>query len=214
MLAVDNGYSPCPFLGQQVQHKNLVTVVRVRSNRVFYQSPSTSELPQHRGHPKWYGERFDLKDETTFHHPDETWQTLITTCQGRLLSVTVKAWCQMLMRGTKDYSMHLHPFTLLQIHVTDANGKQVFRPMWLIVIGQRRGELTPLDSYQTYRQRFDLEHFFRFGKQRLLMTAYSTPDVQHEENWVKNYAVGLHSTVERVGGVALLPVKLAWQPVN
>ena len=30
-----------------------------------------------------------------------------------------------------------------------------------------------------------MEHFFRFGKQKLLMTAYSTPDVDHEENWLK-----------------------------
>ncbi len=81
--------------------------------------------------------------------------------------------------------MHRHPFTLLQIQVTDTDGKLVFRPMWLIVIGQRRGELTVFDSYQAYRQRFDLEHFLRFGKQRLLMTAHSTPDVQHEENWIQ-----------------------------
>jgi hypothetical protein len=30
-----------------------------------------------------------------------------------------------------------------------------------------------------------MEHFFRFGKQKLLMTAYSTSDVDHEENWFK-----------------------------
>ena len=81
--------------------------------------------------------------------------------------------------------MHQKPFTLLQIQVTDTDGKLVFRPMGLIVIGQRRAELTPLDSYHAYRQRFDLEHFLPFGKQRLLMTAYQTPDVQHEENWVQ-----------------------------
>jgi hypothetical protein len=28
-----------------------------------------------------------------------------------------------------------------------------------------------------------VEHFFRFGKQRLLMASYQTPEVQHEENW-------------------------------
>ncbi len=81
--------------------------------------------------------------------------------------------------------MHQQPFTLLQIQVTETDGKLVCRPMWLIVIGQRRGELTPLISYQAYRQRFDIEHFLRFGKQRLLMTAFQTPDVQHEENWVR-----------------------------
>ena len=37
----------------------------------------------------------------------------------------------------------------------------------------------------TYRQRYDMEHLFRFGKQRLLMTSYLTPDVHHEENWFK-----------------------------
>lgn len=91
----------------------------------------------------------------------------------------------MLMRGTKAHPMHRQPFTLLQIQVTDTDGKLVFHPMWLIVTGQRRGELTPLDSYQAYQQRFDLEHFLRFGKQRLLMSAFQTPNVQHEENWVQ-----------------------------
>ena len=57
--------------------------------------------------------------------------------------------------------------------------------MWLIVIGSRRDELSLQDCYDSYRQRYDMEHLFRFGKQKLLMTAYSTPDVNHEENWFK-----------------------------
>ncbi len=63
-LVVDNGYSQRAFLQQQTQHENLVSVVRVRSNQVFYQSPPVKVLSQHRGHPQWYGERFDLKDDT------------------------------------------------------------------------------------------------------------------------------------------------------
>ena len=81
--------------------------------------------------------------------------------------------------------MHLHPFTLLQIRVTDEQGKQVWRPMWLIVIGQRRQQLTAEESWQAYRQRYDLEHFLRFGKQKLLMTAFQTPEVEREENWIQ-----------------------------
>ncbi len=30
-----------------------------------------------------------------------------------------------------------------------------------------------------------MEHLFRFGKQKLLMTSYLTPEVKHEENWFK-----------------------------
>ena len=75
----------------------------------------------------------------------------------------------MLMRGTKEYKLHNYPFTLLQITLTDQAGNLVGKPMWLIAIGDRRNELSLLDIYQSYRQRYDLEHFFRFGKQRLLM---------------------------------------------
>ncbi len=64
-------------------------------------------------------------------------------------------------------------------------GQQVWPPMWLIAIGSRRHQLTCLDIYQSYRQRFDLEHLWRFGKQRLLMAAFQTPEVKHEENWVQ-----------------------------
>ena len=35
---------------------------------------------------------------------------------------------------------------------------------------------------ETFLQRFDIEHFFRFGKQRLLLTAAQTPNVETEEN--------------------------------
>ncbi len=185
VLVVDSSYSARPFLCVQGKHENLVTVVRLRSNRVFYQFPSLCEWPRRRGHPKWYGERFDLKDTTTWHQPDEMEQTTLTTYRGKVLTVSVKAWKRMLMRGTKDCPMHLHPFTLIQIQVTDEEGKAVWRPMWLSMFGQRRHLLTPEEGWKAYRQRYDLEHFLRFSKQKLLMTAFQTPEVGHEENWVQ-----------------------------
>ena len=81
--------------------------------------------------------------------------------------------------------MHLHPFTLIQIQVTDEMGKTVWKPMWLSVFGQRRHQLTGAQSWQAYRQRYDLEHFNRFGKQKLLMNSFQTPEVEREENWVQ-----------------------------
>ena len=90
----------------------------------------------------------------------------------------------LLMRGTREYPMHNHPFTLVRIDVTDAKGKPVFsRPMWLTVIGENRDQLCLRDVFKAYRQRYDVEHFFRFGKQRLLTTAYQTSDVERSENW-------------------------------
>jgi hypothetical protein len=81
--------------------------------------------------------------------------------------------------------MYRHPFTLIRVHVTDDAGNSVWKPMWLIVIGEQRGEISPTVAYQSYKQRFDIEHMLRFSKQRLLMTEFQTPDIKHEENWIQ-----------------------------
>ena len=79
----------------------------------------------------------------------------------------------------------LHPpFTLVRIVRYDKKGNQLFKkPLWLIVMGDRRDELTLTHIYQAYTARFDIEHFFRFGKQKLLMVAFQTPEVKREENF-------------------------------
>ncbi len=186
VLVADSYYCQRQFLDGFSGQSNLVLITRARSNRVFYRQPLTKQgITSGRGHRRWYGDRFDLKDQTTWHQADETAQTTFTTRRGRRLKLTISGWDQMLMRGTKDYPMHQHPFTLLQVRVTDETGKQLWHPMWLIAMGQRRDELTVIDYYQAYRQRFDIEHMLRFCKHRLLMGSSQTPDVEHEENWVQ-----------------------------
>ena len=51
------------------------------------------------------------------------------------------------------------------------------------MIGKERDKLSLKDIYESYTQRYDIEHFFRCGKQRLLLDRYQTPDVAHEEKW-------------------------------
>ncbi len=54
----------------------------------FYTYPKFQAKPSV-GHPQWYGDKFDLKDETTWHEPNEIVQTNFTTKRGRLLQVTI-----------------------------------------------------------------------------------------------------------------------------
>jgi len=182
---VDSAYGNKQFLSPLQEHTNLVTVARSRSNRVFYQSPVISETPVGRGHPTWYGARFDTKEPDTWHEPTAVSQLSYKTRSGRIINVTITAWANMLMRGGKATPTHKAPFTLLRIESFDDAGQSLFKPMWLIVIGERRGELSALQAYHSYRQRFDLEHTFRFGKQNLLLNTFATPDVEHEQQWVK-----------------------------
>ncbi|MFB2893647.1 transposase [Aerosakkonemataceae cyanobacterium BLCC-F50] len=142
VLFADSYYSQRQFLCALSSQSNLVLITRVRSNRFFSRQPSINEETKSgRGHRRWYGERFDLKDETTWVEADEIAQTNFTTRRGRLLQLNISEEHQMLMRGTKEYPMHQYPFTLLQVKVTDEKSQQLWHPMRLILLGQRRNEL-------------------------------------------------------------------------
>ena len=134
-LVADSVYSQREFIGEQVKEKNLVTITRVRSNRVFYRQFIDDNNTKRAGHPRWYGDRFALKDETTWHPPDEVFISNFITKKGRKLNLTIWGWKEMLMKGTSNYKMNRHPFTLLQITITDEKGNNVWKPMWLIVLG-------------------------------------------------------------------------------
>jgi hypothetical protein len=186
VLVGDSAYSARGFLDKGVEHKNLVIIVRVRGNRTFYRMPGQDDSSSVKGHPVWYGKPFDMKDPPAWDDPDAKEVVSLTLRNGRVCQVEIEAWLNLLMRGQRDIPMHEHPFTLIRIRVKDSNGKAVFKqPLWLIIIGDHRQEISLSDAYKAYRQRYDLEHFFRFGKRRLLMVSCQTPNVEREENWLE-----------------------------
>lgn len=79
------------------------------------------------------------------------------------------------------------PFDLISIELLDAaTALPIFKKkMWLGVWGVRRKELTGEEIYTAYRNWYDIEHFFRFGKQKLLLDKYQTPDEEHLQNWME-----------------------------
>jgi hypothetical protein len=185
----DSIYSAVLFLGSTQEHKNLVNVVRLRGNRVFYRQPLPVAGKRKPGRPPWYGEPFSMKDPTTWGEPDALEETTFTTRKGQTCRVQLEGWpgtlWVLLMRGKKDLPMQQKPFTLIRVRVFDEQGQPLFQhTLWLIVMRQRRQELSLVEAWEAYGQRFDVEHYFRFGKQRLLMAAFQTPDVSHEENWL------------------------------
>jgi hypothetical protein len=90
----DSVYSAMTYLGPvAVQgHKNLVNVVRSRGNRVFYRQIPAVEGKRPRGHPTWYGERFDLQDPSTWGEPDVVEEDTFTTRKGRIHRVQLERW--------------------------------------------------------------------------------------------------------------------------
>lgn len=187
VAAGDTSYSKPAYLHANCAAPDLVTVARVRSNRTFFRQfvYPDGQPPPHR--PKCYGAAFKLPDPTTWPTPDATTEFCYTSRRGKQYTVVLQGWHNMLMRGKNKpvrLPMAQHPFTLVRVMVYRADGTPVFsRPLWLIAVGQRRTELTLYHIYAAYMARVDIEHFFRFGKQRLLLTAFQTPDTAREEHW-------------------------------
>ena len=183
----DSSYSKPAYLEANREKTNLVTIVRVRSNRIFYRKPGSSDHYEGRGHPTWFGKSFLLSDEHTWPSPNEKVTTTFTSYRGRIYRVEIQAWFDLLMKGERKptlLSMQEYPFTLVRICLYNAQGELAHQnSMWLIVMGEERRKLGLKEIFEAYNQRYDLEHFFRFGKQRMLLTRYQTPEVENEEKW-------------------------------
>ncbi len=175
------GTQNCRTTASQADH--LVHIFRLNSRRNVFCSPGPS-VPTTAGRHKEFGDKVILQDESTYPNCDEESTASWITSKGRSLQVTMKCWDDMLLRGSRTFRSSQHPITVIQIKVKDENNKALFkRPLLLAVCGKRRKEVRLEEAYHYYRQRYDIEHFFRFGKNKLLMSAYQTPDVGHEENW-------------------------------
>ena len=204
----DSSYSKPAYLHANRSKENLVTIVRVRSNRTFYRQPQAARPSGSQGHPTWYGEAFHLPDPQTWHTPDEMVQTTFTSRRGKVYQVLIDGWYDMLMRGKRKPAlipMQQVPFTLIRIRLCNDQGELAYRnPMWLIVVGEKRRQLSLKQVFAAYNQRYDVEHFFRFGKQRLLLASFQTPDTQHEEHgWLLVHLAYLQLWVARKEALSL-----------
>jgi hypothetical protein len=183
----DTSYSKPAYLYANREYDNLITIARARSNRTFYTQYVYPEgvRPAHR--PRRYGEAFKLPDSTTWHAPEIATRFAWTSRGGRPYTVSIQGWFNMLMPGKNKperIPMADCPFTLVRVMLYREDGSVAFgRPLWLLVVGERRTELSLRQIFEAYDAREDIEHFFRFSKQNLLLTAYQTPETEREACW-------------------------------
>jgi hypothetical protein len=182
VLTVDSRYPTPAFLYGLRNDADLVVIARVRRNRSFYRSPEPGRSPTR---PRWYGPRFQLNAPTTWPPPTQQERITRTHPDGSPVSLQLMRWTNLLMRGTRDYPMHRFPFDLLRCQRLDADAQPQGAPLWLLIWGQLRHQITPAQGQQAYAQRFRLEHFFGFAKPHLLLTAFQTCSTPHEINAVR-----------------------------
>jgi len=176
----DAAYSTRGSVIRGAKWPNVVQIARMRSNRKVYRRPLPGRKTK-RGRPLAYGEEILLKDPS---QPDQEEVTMTVTRKGHVHRVLLQRWNSVIMQGSKDERTHEHPFDLLRAIVTDKKGKPVYRrPLWVMIAGKKRRDVTSKEAYLSYGRRYDIEHFFRFGKQRLGLVNSQTCETRHEENW-------------------------------
>jgi DDE superfamily endonuclease len=174
----DTAYSAKECMGKAQVVSNLIHIARLRGNRVLYFPLQESNEPKKRGRPKCYGEPLYLKEPQQ--KADEQQVLVKQTKRGRDIQVKIERWYNLSMRGKEPCK----PFDVVRITVSDKEGKSLYaHPLWLSVVGEKRRDLSLEQIFDSYSQRYDLEHFFRFGKRQLQMSRFQTPEVEHEENW-------------------------------
>ena len=170
---------------------NLIHISRLRSNRILYRQPLTIVGKRSRGRPASYGPLIRLKDPPPPDHEEKIYRF---TSSGKHRTIHLSRWNNLLARGSRGQHMEKHPFDVVRAQVFDDTGQRVFKnPLWLEVVGQQREKLTSSQAYEAYYQRYDIEHCFRFCKQKLLLARAQTPDTRHEENltWLSILSLSL-----------------------
>lgn len=162
---------------------NLIHMFRLNSTRNLFCSPKEQKA-KGKGRKKEFGDKMTLNNSGTHSEPDELAETTWISRRNKKYNVKIQCWYNMLLRGSRTFRSSEFPMNLIKICVLDQQGKMIFkRPLWLAVMGKHRDKISLVDCYKNYSTRYDIEHFFRFGKQKLLLDAYQTPDMEHEEYW-------------------------------
>jgi len=163
-------------------YSNWVSIFRLTSNRNIYAIAEDDKTTA--GNKKRYDEKMKLNDASTHRPANTVIEFSWTTRGGKHHTIKIALWFDQIIRGNRTYKGYEHPMTVARITAYDEAGKPIYkRPLWIAVLGNRRLDISAFEIFDYYISRYDIEHFFRFGKDKLLLDAYQTPESEHEEEW-------------------------------
>ena len=217
--ALDRLYGTPEYVVGTHDQAQLVNVIRLKNNRNVWRQLSPQQVEERRqnnadqrGANAVFGEKHQLRKANQWEIPaDEEIEFGVQLGNGKQVLVRMQEYKNMLIRSKRGNSMKKKPFRLISVQLIDPlTDEPLFkRRMWLAVWGERQMELSLEQSYWVYRNRFDIEHYFRFGKQRLLMDDYQTPEVEHQDNWME--IVGLAYWLLWAARPEAVPCVYKWQ---
>lgn len=200
---LDSNYGKAAYLARAYAYENMVSIVRIRSGIKVFRQPV--QLQGAKGCPLVYGAEYYVllkSRHRSYLHPktkvrcyrfqralfeqdaDEQSSLEERTKRGRKLTVRLARYKNMRIRTKDGHNMKHKPFDIVLATVFDGQTMIYSKPLVIAVSGKRKGEISTEDAYRFYRKRYDIEPYFRFAKQRLLLGRYQTSKKRHLENWL------------------------------
>jgi hypothetical protein len=170
VVVADSLYINAIFLAIFLELKNVIALVRMRSNMVLY-GPPAPRLKGKKGAPAKHGAKFKLS------HPSGSPDRTETFSLGEQ-TVSLQAW-----HGLHFKKLAALVGIVVRVEFLRPDGTPRYkRPMWLFWTGPETVALSEI--CRMYLWRFAIEHFFRFMKQHLGLNANQSTDPVSSDQWM------------------------------
>jgi hypothetical protein len=235
LLRADSSYGKAIFFSPLYELNNLAPIVRLRAGMKVWERAEDGEPSG--GTRRIYGDKLYLIDHSgwkTYHkkgvayqvwqealceRPSDDWlEKQAVLRNGRAVVIDIRRWNNLLIRTKDGASMKDKPLDVLRIEVLDAQSrKPVFdRPLFVAVSGKQKNLLDTRLVQEQYRERYDVEPYYRFAKNRLLLDKLQTPVAEHLDPWLRIVQITswlLFTARQEIGQISC-PVWQKYLPVN
>jgi hypothetical protein len=169
-LFLGDGYYGSAPLRTKTADIDCDVLVRFAKNRVLYRQPLPVTGKQGRGHPRWHGAAFKLKDQNTHAAPGQQWEG--TDPNGHRMAVC--CWHNLHFAKARTHNLSL----LKVVRHAAADTKRDPKVSWFLFWGKSLPDLADIPAL--YARRYNLEHAYRTAKQDLL---WETPRLRTPEQF-------------------------------
>ena len=196
----DSGYSANSFVAPLYEN-NITTITRQRANRAIYEAFDGAQKTK--GRHKIYGDKISYNniahEEIIINHNEK---------------IKIVEYKNALVKGNKNYKMSDKKSNFIKVEVFGKDGNKKYkRDLVLCVSGKNKDKISAKQAYLYYKQRFDIEHFFKFGKTKLLMNKFQTNDPDRDEDFMMFISLAyniLYHAKNEIQNLKLTPWARPW----
>jgi hypothetical protein len=191
ILVGDSVYSCNKFIYKLSKRENVAIITRMRANKAIYEK--YNDKKEGSGRKRKYGKKSSLNKPESLPKPNLVDEFEELTKKGEIQRVRLSFFKGYICRGSKDYKMSEIEINFVRVEIFKENGERKYdRDLWIGISGKARAKVSMKDAYYEYKDRFNLEHYFKFSKSKFLMDKLQSSDPKKDEDFMMFGAISYH----------------------